>query len=137
MNTQQKDRIAFLRGNGESYAKIATALNIPQNTVKSYCKRNNLGGRVAVSVEIKDNSQICKQCGNPLVQTPGLKSRKFCSDFCRLAWWAVHPEQIKQKALYDFTCPTCNKTFSAYGNATRKYCSHTCYINSRFRKAGG
>ena len=41
MNTSQKQRIEFLRDKGESYASIADDLGISENTVKSYCRRNN------------------------------------------------------------------------------------------------
>jgi hypothetical protein len=49
-----------------------------------------------------------------------------------MEWWKAHPEQINQKAVYYFSCPYCNKDFTAYGNRTRRFCSHACYINSRF-----
>lgn len=45
----------------------------------------------------------------------------------------AHPEAVKQKAVYTFTCPECGKEFTAYGNAKRKYCSHDCYIAARFK----
>ena len=47
-------------------------------------------------------------------------------------WWNSHLHLVKRKAMYDFVCPTCGKSFSAYGNRNRKYCSHECYIEARF-----
>lgn len=44
MNIQQKTEIAFLRSKGYGYTKIAQELGLSKNTVKSYCKRNNLSG---------------------------------------------------------------------------------------------
>ena len=41
-------------------------------------------------------------------------------------------EYEKRKAMYEYTCPTCGSTFYAYGNRSRKYCSHECYIAARF-----
>ena len=43
MTTAQKQQIEFLRDKGESYATIAYDLGISENTVKSYCRRNNIG----------------------------------------------------------------------------------------------
>lgn len=42
MNIQQKTEIASLRSKGFGYTKIAQAPGLPKDTVKSYCKRNNL-----------------------------------------------------------------------------------------------
>ncbi|MCI9560414.1 MAG: hypothetical protein HFG52_14545 [Lachnospiraceae bacterium] len=52
---------------------------------------------------------------------------------CRVKWWHEHPEKIKQRAVYSFTCAGCGKPFTAYGNSRRKYCSHECYIRNRFK----
>ena len=41
MTAAQKQRIESLRGKGESYAAIADDLGIPENTIKSYCRRNS------------------------------------------------------------------------------------------------
>ena len=43
MTDSQKREIANLRAKGNGYGKIALALGISQNTVKSYCRRNNIG----------------------------------------------------------------------------------------------
>ena len=129
----QKQRIEYLRGKGESYAAIAADLSISTNTVKSYCRRNNLGvGYVAELPTETDDT--CENCGKPLHHTPGSKRKRFCSDKCRLRWWKAHPESMNQKAVYNFTCPNCDIAFSAYGNKGRKYCSHDCYVADRFRK---
>lgn len=62
-----------------------------------------------------------------------MKPRVFCSDECRVKWWHEHPEKIKQRAVYSFTCAGCGGQFTAYGNSRRKYCSHGCYIRARFK----
>lgn len=41
MNTQQKTEIAYLRSQGYGYSKIAQALGLSKNTVKSCCMQNN------------------------------------------------------------------------------------------------
>jgi endogenous inhibitor of DNA gyrase (YacG/DUF329 family) len=133
MTDMQKERITFLRGSGESYAKIAAALYISENTVKSFCRRNNIGGGLPATNTTENlNQTYCKQCGNIVAQTPKRKTKIFCSLPCRMAWWKAHPENVNQKAVYSFSCPHCNKEFSAYGNKGRKFCSHAGYIASRF-----
>jgi hypothetical protein len=135
MTDTQKQRIKEMRGEGKSYIKIAASLNIPENTVKSYCKRNNLGGRLkSNATDNVDSPAYCKQCDKPLIQTRGIKTRKFCSPSCRSSWWAAHPGEINQTAVYHFTCERCDSGFTAYGNKERKYCSHACYVADRFGK---
>ena len=129
MTTAQKQRIEFLRGKGESYAAIADDLGISENTVKSYCRRNNI--RIAISKEQLETTNTCAKCGCPLAHTPGAKRKRFCSDQCRMAWWKAHPEAVDRKAVYRFLCPTCAELFEAYGNANRKYCSRACFGMAR------
>lgn len=79
----QKQRIEYLRGKGESYAAIAASLGISENTVKSYCRRNNLGaGYITEQQEV----DACDNYGKPLEHTPGAKRKRFCSDKCRMLW---------------------------------------------------
>jgi len=135
MNSLQKERVVTLRRQGESYAAIAGALGISVNTIQSYCRRNNLGGDLSVSMKKEPKAQsYCRQCGVELEQVPGRKTRKFCSDECCAAWWKTHPDQLGKKAIYGFTCANCGKGFTAYGDKGRKYCSHACYTAFRFGK---
>ena len=131
MTDAQRTAIAEYRGKGYGYKKISQLMGISENTVKTYCRRNGLGG-TAVLVKNADGESACKCCGAPLIQIPGRKTRKFCSDRCRNRWWNAHLDLVKRKANYEFICPTCGKPFTAYGNAHRKYCSHECYIEDRF-----
>jgi len=126
MTSSQKQRIKYLRGKGVSYAAIAETLGILENTVKSYCRRNNLGAGF-IAGQTQPIGDVCDNCGRPLPQTPGAKKKRFCSDKCRMAWWAKHPEAVNRKAVYRFVCPTCGVEFTAYGNAHRKYCSRACF----------
>jgi len=71
-----------------------------------------------------------KTCGKRLEHTPGKRKKQYCSDGCRMDWWNAHQDEVKRKAFYQFTCVCCGKSFSAYGNAKRSYCSHECYINT-------
>ena len=132
MTNTQKSKIADLRKSGASYGVIAERLNISLNTVKSYCRRNNL-----TAISETNDVCLCKVCGNIIPQSTGKKQRKFCSDACRVQWWNSHPELVSQKAVYSFNCPQCGKEFTAYGNKNRKYCSHDCYIAARFAGTSG
>ena len=138
MNIQQKTEIASLRSQGFGYTKIAQALGLSKNTVKSYCKRNNLSGTALVNTDMPVlTPSFCLECGKAITQVSGRKEKKFCSDECRHKWWNARPEKITRKALYSYTCAGCGKPFTAYGNSHRKYCCHACYIADRFKDGDG
>ena len=130
MNQQQKEKIIKMRRDGLSYSKISTALGISENTVKSFCRRNNLGSANKEFFFQRDGI-LCRQCRTPLIQTAGVKQKRFCSDKCRMAWWNDPPEAVNRKAIYTFTCPICGRDFESYGNKKRKYCSRACYGRSK------
>lgn len=130
MTYQQREKIRQLRGDGFSYSRIAATLGISENTVKSYCRRNNLSG-VSIGSAIQADGVLCHQCGSPLTHTAGAKQKRFCSDKCRMAWWNAHPEVVSRKAIYSFTCAHCGTAFESYGNKKRKYCSRACYAKSK------
>lgn len=131
MTTEQKKQIKTMRLQGMGYVKIGQALGISNNTVRSFCRRNGLDGDAA------KNSIVCQHCGKPVKIVPKHKPKKFCSDACRTAWWNSHMKSVNRKAVYQFTCAFCGKSFTAYGNKGRKYCTHGCYIADRFRKGRG
>lgn len=120
MTDKQKNTIIRLRNDGVTFSKIAKEVNLSINTVKSFYRRSN-----------KDNL-TCLYCGKPIVQLKGTRQKKFCSDNCRAKWWTLHGCDEQRNSVYNFTCEYCGKPFRAYGNSHRKYCSHHCYIQSRF-----
>ena len=130
MTNKQKQQIEFHRGNGASYAAIADKLDVSENTIKSFCRRNNLGSARA-SGQVQPVADTCPNCDMPLNHKTKAKKKRFCSDKCRLDWWAAHPEAMKRKAVYHFVCPVCGTAFTAYGNAKRKYCSRACASSAR------
>lgn len=136
MTASQKEKIAKLRGRGDGYGKIALALGISQNTIKSYCRRNNIGADsvspVAMDEPLETGTSFCECCGKEIRQIFGHKKKRFCSDACRNKWWNSHLDLVKRKAVYEYKCPGCGKEFEVYGNSHRKYCSHECYISHRF-----
>lgn len=134
MTDTQKDRIRQMKADGFGYIKIARDLGLSENTVKSFCRREGLNGKAldGMSPVPGIDIGICPCCGTKVVQNPGRKTKKFCSDKCRNAWWNNHLDQVERKAHYEFVCAYCKKPFTAYGNAGRKYCSHACYVAARF-----
>ena len=138
MNETQKSRIEELRRDGIGYASIAESLGLTKDQVSGYCRRHGLAGkRCDAREKRKPRGTACARCGSPIEQTPGRKPRRFCSDECRKDWWNAHPERVRRKAVYEFTCAGCGRPFTAYGNSHRKYCSHACYIADRYGKEEG
>jgi endogenous inhibitor of DNA gyrase (YacG/DUF329 family) len=135
MTIIQKRQVAYLREKGESYAAIATTIGASENTVKSYCRRNGLGSD-AVAQRKHASGETCGCCGESLHHMPGAKKKRFCSDRCRMKWWAKHPEAVRRKAIYQFFCATCGKPFESYGNSHRRYCSRACYGLARRHNNG-
>lgn len=139
MTEGQKKEIKRLRESGAGYTAIAGKMGIPKETVRSFCRRNGLAGGAAKGRPEEGLAQdgVCRECGKPLQQKAGVKRRAFCSRECREKWWHSHPGEVRQRAVYSFTCSGCGQPFTAYGNAGRKYCSHECYIRTRFKGGGG
>lgn len=134
MTDEQKRKVTVLRQEGLGYTAIAKRMNLSKDTVKGFCRRNGLAGRRDTGGLPEE--ERCRNCGKALRQTEGIKHRVFCCEECRVKWWHEHPDQIKQRAVYSFTCACCGKLFTAYGNSKRKYCSHECYIRNRFKGGG-
>lgn len=129
MTNEQKLMIEAYCRKGVGYKQIAKELGLSPNSVKSYCRRNNLSNE---ALKQNDGKSSCEQCGKIIQQVKGRKRKRFCSDKCRNQWWNFHLDQVKRMAVYEYVCPVCGKPFSVYGNAKRKYCSHACYVIGRF-----
>ena len=136
MNDTQRQQVRKLRADGYSYSKVAQALGLSENTIKTFCRRNGLGGVVETPSEVISDGHHCLCCGIPVPQNVGRKEKKFCSDKCRNKWWNSNLDKVERKANYEYECPYCKKPFTAYGNKNRKYCSHGCYIADRFGGGG-
>ena len=120
MTENQKAQICALRNQGVGYMKIAQQTGISQNTIKSFCRRNNLTGIEKTNVPVADGS-VCECCGKAMVQMEGRKKKRFCCDACRNKWWNAHLDRVQRKAIYKYKCPNCGKEFEVYGNSHRKY----------------
>lgn len=122
MNNMQRAAIIKRRERGESINKIAKALGLNANTVKSFCRRQN----IAVQREV-ENAGTCENCNEALPSYQGGRRRRFCSDDCRQKYWGKQKKKYRTAHI----CPACGVNFRARNN--RKYCSHSCYIKKRFQ----
>ena len=120
MLTFKEKEIIRLRRNGESLKDIATSLEMPLGSVKSFVARNDIQPYT---------EGYCKQCGVKVTHTEHKKKKQFCSDECRMRWWNRHG---KYSYTHTFTCKHCNKVFIKHRNDKPLYCSHACYIADRF-----
>ena len=111
MTEGQKTLIMNLRKEGYGYVRIAQRLEISENTVKSFCRRNKVAGKVDVTRTIlppvKGGKHFCLYCGEEVEQNPGRKEKKFCSDKCRNRWWNSHLDRVDRRANYEFVCLHC------------------------------
>lgn len=140
MTEEQKIQIINLRNEGYSYGQIADELNISINTIKSFCRRNDITDKklkeeASEYKEILEDKQYdnCKNCGDKLENNHQGKARKFCSEDCRRSWWKENKDKHNKKAFYKLTCQGCGTKFESYGNKDRKFCTHDCYIEHRFK----
>jgi endogenous inhibitor of DNA gyrase (YacG/DUF329 family) len=132
----QKNRIHEMRRLGFTYRRIASTVSLIEGTVKSYCLRAEKQGLIPPPYDTASN--LCRQCDKEVVQTPKRKRKLFCSKACRQKWWNSHLYLVdrRSKSLHHLVCSGCGKPYTVYGNSKRKYCSHKCYINSRYYQDG-
>lgn len=126
MDLENKKAIIHLREQDIGYTEIAKRLDLSVNTVKSFCKRNNLGGTKAIDI----NS--CENCQKELIQKKGRKLKRFCCDSCRSSWWNRNGKLNNSPSIRSKTCVYCKEEFYTYSSTNQKYCSHDCYIEDRF-----
>lgn len=137
MTDLQKQQITQMRVQGKKYAEISDSLGIALGTIKAFCSRKlpktaDIPDPV-ITIQITEGN--CKRCGRPLINTSGHRQKTFCSPSCQRKYWQEHKELLQHSSLVTITCPTCGKQFSDYAGHRRKYCSHACYISSRYGKA--
>lgn len=137
MTIEEKRQVEACRQKGHSFSAIAASLGLSINTVKSHCQRNISGCPSADtnSATRQAPSDVCLYCEKRLRQIPKQKPRRFCSEFCRRAWWRSHGNRgMNRSAYYTVICSGCEKPFESYGNSRRKYCGHDCYIKARYER---
>ena len=123
MTKEQKTLILYYREQHMTYRQIGEKLGLSPDTVKTFCRRNGAQtGKTAQSAECR-----CRNCGAPVHPLPGRRERLFCSPACRTAYWRKH-NLLGKDPRY---CAGCGALLTG-GSASRKYCSHACYIRHRF-----
>jgi hypothetical protein len=138
MTREQETLIRQLRMKGTGYKAIATQVGLSRDIVRNFCRSNQMGGfGEATKLNLKEqmgDGKACVYCGKEIKQPSTGRPKRFCSDKCRRQWWKANPHLIRRKdtALYHGICERCGKKFVSYGNQSRKYCSHNCYIKVRF-----
>ena len=118
MTQQKREAIYALRKAGRSYSEIADTLSLSRNTVKSLCRRFCESNEVETPI-IPEVAQ-CLQCGAELVASRNHKSRRFCSEACRRAWWVEHPAARNPRTVASRACACCGETFLDYPKSQRK-----------------
>ena len=104
MTNDEKNRIAELRRSGMGYLKIAQALDLNVNSVKTFCRRNGLTGE---SEKMPDTAfpgvlrKTCKNCGETFLPYPGHREKVFCSDACRTRWWKEYVRNQSSHKISD------------------------------------
>lgn len=126
MTASDKKMIRDMRQSGKSYGQIALALNVSENTVKSFCRRESIS-------TIVETFSRCSNCNKPIAAGTHGEPRCFCSDTCRYAWNFAHRVLAEHNAISKH-CAGCGKAFFSYASSGRKYCSHVCYMNFRYEK---
>ena len=124
LTNTQKQMVSNLRLQGLTYAEIAAATELSPNTVKSFCRRRH----IKIDEAEPSESNICKNCGRPLTQQPGVKKKAFCNTQCRTEWW----NKSRRRHPYRLTCYCCGKEFISFGNKKKKFCSRECRRLSRY-----
>lgn len=123
MTKEQKILILHYREQHMTYRQIGEKLGLSPDTVKTFCRRNTPRED---RTETSTSSQ-CRNCGAPAHPLPGRRERLFCSPACRTAYWRKH-NLLGKDPRY---CAGCGALLTG-GSASRKYCSHACYIRHRF-----
>lgn len=123
MTDEIKNKIIALRKEGYGYKKIAKETGETIGVVRHLC----------VALEHKETTE-CLQCGLPIKSPNGRKQKRFCSDRCRWNYWNKRKKLENRKTFHEVVCKQCGKTFMAYGNARRSFCSQECYQKSRHKE---
>jgi endogenous inhibitor of DNA gyrase (YacG/DUF329 family) len=135
MNDNQTQELKRLRMAGLGYKRIATQLDVSVDVVKYQCRKFGLTGQnplqpIEPAIHIVE-SDLCRNCGKTIQQIKGKRTRVFCSNECRDIWWKSNRSNNLTKGK-KVRCKNCGKSFLVGKNASRKYCSHECYIAFRF-----
>lgn len=118
MTVRNKIAIQRMFDNEKSISDISKELNTPRNTVHSFVKK-------------LDGNRVCLQCGCIVKSVAGARTKKFCSDKCRMSWWNTHTELMNHRIQNFVVCEHCGAQFISHRNRSRHFCSKSCYAASR------
>lgn len=131
MTNEEIKKIKQLQMQGYGYKSIAIEVDLPVNTIKSYCRRHPVSQKTFII-----NKGFCQNCGEKIIPSLHCKEKKFCSDKCRVAWWTSHSKGSENKTQKKVVCAYCGKEFISYPSKRRKFCSRTCFANARRKGCG-
>ena len=81
MTGHQKEHITAMRMQGIGYSTIGKSFGLKKETVAAFCRKNGQSGvKAADSRVIPSQTDTCPVCGTVLVQIPGRKKCRFCSE---------------------------------------------------------
>ena len=124
MDEIQRQKIRKLRSQGYGYLRISSLLEISPNTIRSFCKKENIAGYIKTGEQLrgKDNLQVCKQCGKKFYQIAGRKNKTFCSDSCCKVYWTLHKDKQRRLIPQKYNCIICNKEYFEYFHILQYTC---------------
>ena len=97
MTSSQLQCIKELRQENYSYQFIADQFSLSANTIKSICRRKGFtAAGQRKTKEEKNTANLCKHCHRPLPENTR-KGTGFCSEPCRIAWWAMHRKVTEKR----------------------------------------
>lgn len=133
MNEIHRQKIKKLRDLGYGYLRISEQLGISPNTIRSFCKKENIAGYIKVGEQLKgkDNLVECKQCNKKFYQIAGRKKKVFCSSACCSVYWTIHKDKQRRLVPQKYQCLICGKEYYEYPLRKRKFCSRECYYISK------
>ena len=67
MTDLEKQKVAILRSQGQSYGAIADALHVSVNSVKTFCRRSHLSGARATEVLPENDLQTVRKLWGKVV----------------------------------------------------------------------
>ena len=125
MTEQNRNQIYELRKQGYGYKRIASLLELPVATVKTFLIRNPT-----------QEATICKNCGAQLINKPKRKKRVFCCNKCKMQYWNNHHKLSDSQKSVISKCECCGKEFYSYKSKSKKFCSRECYLKTVGGKNG-
>lgn len=130
MEARLEPVVVLMRIRGVSTTRIANHLGLNPDSVKTWCRRQNVTPDPNLEQVTDPLGVWCRWCGNEIKVGMGMRQPSFCSTRCRQTWWYHHPETSPHAKT--ITCAGCGNSFTTAGSITRKYCSFDCYMTARF-----